>query len=219
MLCGGTKEEIGFFLPATTNPSTPDAYLTELRGVYGDTIGTAVAAAYPFSYSLTGWEQLVIAFSDAYPTSHFEFPDPDPGIKAVTALCYNYRTLQLANEAGGAPIYGFVFADPNAPQRSPAAPTKNGPFHTSELQYLFPTPTSIQLLSDAQKELSDIMIAYWSNFIVSGDPNDTGLPFWPAYPYQSPYNMMYFAPDAVWTFDGDAASKCTSFWQPLGYCQ
>ena len=196
MLVGGNKWETGFYIPDTVNPSTPEAYVTILRKIYGDTIGDKVAAAYPFSSYSRGWEAITTATSDFCPKN------PVVGSFAV-ALCNDVRTYQLAVAAGGAPVYGFIFADTNAPPR--------GPIHTAELQYLFLTTTP---LNPASKALSDTMIRYWSNFIISGNPNGKGLPNWPAYRTSS--DVLLLAPNDVRTFDADAAHKCSSFWQPLG---
>jgi para-nitrobenzyl esterase len=79
------------------------------------------------------------------------------------------------------------------------------------LQYLFLTSAP---LNPASKALSETMIRYWSNFIISGNPNGNGLPNWPAYKTSS--DVLLLAPNDVRTFDADAAHKCSSFWQPLG---
>ena len=196
MLVGGNKWETGFYIPDTVNPSTPEAYVTMLRKIYGDTIGDKVAAAYPFSSYASGWEAVTTATSDFCPKN------PVVGSFAV-ALCNDVRTYQLAVAAGGAPVYGFIFADPNAPPR--------GPVHTAELQYLFPTSVPLKPQS---KALSETMVRYWSNFIKSGNPNSQGLPNWPAYKASS--DVLLLVPNDVCTFDADAAHKCSSFWRPLG---
>ena len=100
-----------------------------------------------FHYA-SGWEAVTTATSDFC-------PNPVVGSFAV-ALCNDVRTYQLAVVVGGAPVYGFIFADPNAPPR--------GPVHTAELQYLFLTSVPLKPQS---KALSETMVRYWSNFIKS----------------------------------------------------
>jgi para-nitrobenzyl esterase len=196
MLVGGNKWETGFYIPDAINPSTRDEYVAILRKVYGDAKGDKVAAAYPFSRYSNGWEAVTTATSDFCPKN------PVVGSFAV-ALCNDVRTYQLAVTDGGAPIYGFIFADPNAPPR--------GPIHTAELQYLFLTSVPFKPES---KALSETMVRYWSNFIKSGNPNSQGLPNWPIYKTSS--DVLLLAPNDVRAFDADAAHKCSSFWQTLG---
>ena len=41
------------------------------------------------------------------------------------------------------------------------------------------------------KELSEAMLTYWSNFIRSGDPNDGKLPHWSPYRIEDPQRMLF----------------------------
>ncbi|MGA9722960.1 MAG: carboxylesterase family protein [Candidatus Binatus sp.] len=78
--------------------------------------------------------------------------------------------------------YAYEFNDENAPpQPTPAGLTfPLGAYHGSEVQYLFDVGFFFEF-TPAQKELSQAMVDYWTNFAVSGDPNGGSLPTWSPY--------------------------------------
>lgn len=54
-----------------------------------------------------------------------------------------------------------------------------GAFHSAELWYVFGTlGRSKRQFTEADYDLSERMVAYWTNFAKSGDPNGGGLPAW-----------------------------------------
>ncbi len=77
-------------------------------------------------------------------------------------------------------VYQFGYVPPAARERSPY-----GAGHGSEVSFVFntlnarwgppaePTPE--------EKELANVMCAYWANFAKNGNPNAEGLPNWPRY--------------------------------------
>jgi para-nitrobenzyl esterase len=76
----------------------------------------------------------------------------------------------------GAPAYVYRFTRP-APG---SEPTKVGAFHSAELVYVFGTQASVDRpWAGRDRELSEQMQRYWTNFAKTGDPNGAGLPEWP----------------------------------------
>lgn len=79
-----------------------------------------------------------------------------------------------------APVYAYEFDDPNAPapDNLRRAPFPVGASHALELRYLFKVGGAPPL-DPAQRALSDQMIAYWSQFVTSGEPKVANQPGWP----------------------------------------
>jgi carboxylesterase type B len=59
-------------------------------------------------------------------------------------------------------------------------------YHTADIQYLFPLyhggpapPSAIHQLNTLQEDLSDQLVAAWTNFAWTGNPNGLGNSPWP----------------------------------------
>jgi para-nitrobenzyl esterase len=77
------------------------------------------------------------------------------------------------------PVYAYEFADQQAPSDLPfPEELPPGAFHSAEVDYLFATHPFEARLTPAQRQLSEQMIRYWTNFARKGNPNGKGLPVW-----------------------------------------
>lgn len=92
-------------------------------------------------------------------------------------LAASAREAQVYADRGqGAYVYRFTRLAPGSD------PIKVGAFHSAELAYVFGTQASIERPWSARdRELSQQMQQYWTNFAKSGNPNGEGLPAWPRY--------------------------------------
>ena len=89
---------------------------------------------------------------------------------------------RLQTKTGKSKVFLYYF-DEQAEIPAGAKPGAYGARHASELPYVFRQLTEHDRGSPTPKDeaLSDMMQAYWTNFVKTGDPNATNLPEWPAY--------------------------------------
>lgn len=169
ILTGLTADEQAFFLPELQGgPRTPlsAAEFNAFVAAYGEEWSSAILADYPLSaYASPSLAEIAVA----------------QGSKACTARRFDQLWSQYV------PVYAYQFDDETAPSYLPKASYPTRAFHTAELLYLFPlfhggqgTPHQ---LDHAQGKLSDQLVAWWTNFARTGNPNasDAAEPQWQEY--------------------------------------
>lgn len=88
----------------------------------------------------------------------------------IQGLNYGFDTFaEIRGELSKKPTYLYYFARPLPTDGRPAL---QGAFHSAELWYVFGTQDrSWRPFTEADHELSERMITYWTNFVKCGDPN------------------------------------------------
>ncbi len=143
--------------------------------------------------------------------------------------CRNKRTANAIATQGGT-VYKYEFNETNSP------PFLTGPitlhdttdfpyraYHGAETQYIFPMAGTVGCgltypgLSPDQQTLAGAMVAYWTAFAKTGNPNKSALPRPPAWPlYTGPtgklLSLVAGTPIQMNASAFDSDHKCSSFW-------
>jgi para-nitrobenzyl esterase len=98
--------------------------------------------------------------------------------------------IEAATKTGKQPVYRYRFdmapfsKDPNAPRL--------GAYHSAEIEYVFGQLDSKTDVTwrDSDRQISDVMQKYWSNFAKNGNPNGPGLAKWPPYTQTDGWPVM-----------------------------
>ncbi len=118
--------------------------------------------------------------------------------------------LQEAN----ASVYVYEFADDTVPPLFPGRSFPMGAAHTTELNHIFDTGSYTR--TAAQNDAAATMVAAWSRFAATGNPNPAATPTaWPA--FGTTDQILRFDPVGT-TLLTDAAfsatHRCTTVWTP-----
>jgi para-nitrobenzyl esterase len=95
---------------------------------------------------------------------------------------------KLQNTSGKAPVYLYNFN-----RQIPAfdASTAYGAFHTGEVPYAYGNLKKVNRpWEEADRKLSNQMLAYFSNFAKNSNPNGTNLPNWPRFENSSQQTQL-----------------------------
>jgi len=196
-----------------------------LIGSNGDEFAMFAAIQYLKNHGLPPYPKLLAdtfgadapAVAAHYPLDVFGGNEGLAYSAAVTDSIFACPTDRItAGLARTGPVYAYEFNDRTAPAPDPlrAVPFPVGASHSLELRYLFDVGGAPPL-NPAQRELSDQMVAYWSQFVKDGKPDVSGLPDWPQFGTDdAPKRLSLQTAQLTITEDFAARHNCP-FWATL----
>ncbi|NXU10189.1 CEL lipase, partial [Pardalotus punctatus] len=123
--------------------------------------------------------------------------------------------LHLQNARSGK-TYSYLFSQPS---RMPVYPSWVGADHADDLQYVFGKPFATPLgYWPKHRTVSKAMIAYWTNFARTGDPNkgNSDVPVsWPAYSNDGKYYVDINSKMNKDSVKQDLRSRFVTFWNSV----
>jgi len=123
-------------------------------------------------------------------------------------VCAGYLMAGETQRAGGrAWVYRFTRIRPGSGGIALRA------YHGAEIPYVFDTHDDWLPTEVADRRLTDVLQRYWANFARSGDPNEAGLPAWPAYHHDAA--QIIELGDRVGVIPGPDHALCVELAEPL----
>jgi para-nitrobenzyl esterase len=190
IMSGNTEDEENFFLAVDEFVESPRVPFTAAN--YSATIasftGSEAAGADGDGTFPPGTPAAVQAH---YPLNAFPTPQLALDRIGTDPLECEQRAINKLF-ASQVPVYAYEFDDRTAPSYFPAMPGFVPlAYHTGDIQYLFPLyhggPQGIvHQLNRQQENLSDELVAAWTNFALTGNPNGQGNMPWPLYKPNKP---------------------------------
>jgi para-nitrobenzyl esterase len=168
ILIGSNSDEGAMFSPTKTAAD----HVALVRGNYGD---------------------FADRFLQAYPAaSDKEAVRSGRDLIRDTAMGWsNWSWARLAAEHGRKPVYVYYF-DHRPPWPDTPPVFDWGATHGSEISYVFGNlDPGFMKWTAKDREVSETMMTYWTNFAKTGDPNGGGLPAWPRFTVGRPSAMVF----------------------------
>jgi para-nitrobenzyl esterase len=206
LLVGWNSQEMVYQMVMGQDKPTLANYKKTVEKLYGDKSGEAMTV-----YSASNDEEAEQVATDlasdrfiGFSTWKWSDVQSKTGGKPVYRYLYARPRPQMRAEMGNATagLAGGVIKDTSA-NKAPAMPPARGAVHSAEIEYALGNLATNRVY-DWQPEdykVSEIMQAFFANFIKTGNPNGIGSPEWPAVDNNKGVQVMHINVDTKATED------------------
>jgi para-nitrobenzyl esterase len=183
LLAGSNSEESGARAILGSTEPTAENFAAAVRKLYGDRADLILKA-----YAPKTSEEVLDAAMD---------------LASARFISYGtWKWTELQMKTSGKPVYRYLYAHPRpkflgnsatpAPVSDQKLPAPRGAAHSAEIQYAMGNLDLDKRYAwePADYKVSEIMQAYFVNFIKTGNPNGAGLPEWPSYRSDTSYQRL-----------------------------
>jgi len=200
LLVGWNSQEMVYQMVMGQDKPTLDNYKKAVEKLYGDKSAEAMAV-----YSASSDEEAEQVATDlasdrfiGFSTWKWSDVQSKTGGKPVYRYLYARPRPQMRAEMGNATagLAGGVIKDTSA-NKAPKMPPARGAVHSAEIEYALGN-LSTNRVYDWQPEdykVSEIMQAFFANFVKTGNPNGLGSPEWPAVDNSKGVQVMHINVD------------------------
>jgi para-nitrobenzyl esterase len=139
-------------------PITVDAFTAQVKKQFGDDAEKAL--------------KLYPAASDA------EARKSATAVASDNFMGYStWKWIEAHAATGGSPVYRYLFDQIAPTAKGDPAPDDPGAAHATDIEYVFSTlDTRKYAWRPVDRQVSGLMVNYWTNFAKTGNPNGPGLP-------------------------------------------
>ena len=184
LMVGWNSEEMNYRTLFGEQKPTPENYAAVVRELYGDR-ADEVLKLYPGTTNDQVEQSATELAGDrflGYSTWKWADEHRKTG-SPVFRYFYAHPRPPMVPEMGSAVagLAGGIIRDPEAIEKAEVVPPAKGAVHSADIEYALGNLATNQVYAwtKEDEQVSELMQAYYANFIKTGDPNGPGLPVWP----------------------------------------
>lgn len=185
LLVGWNSEEMNYRALLGEREPTPKNYAEVVRALYGDQADHVLQlypGATPDQVEQSATELAGDRFI-AYSTYKWADEHGKTGRCPVFRYLYAHPRPPMVPEMGDAVagLAGGVVRNSGAAAKTMTMPPARGAVHSADIEYAMGNLATnhVYAWTAEDEQVSELMQAYYANFIKTGDPNGPGLPVWP----------------------------------------